>query len=161
MKKSRFIVFFIFMIAAATTTWLLALKTEAKRTYCGKCTGSAYCSACKTCNYCAYCNSGGSCGVCARPSHRTTTTAPKPTYTTPTPKPSKTTDTNNTTGTDYTVTAQTLNIRSAPSTAATVLLTLKTGTHVTVLNFTNEQWVKVKYGNVTGYVVRIYLKQTF
>lgn len=159
MKRYKLIFLITLLLAAAGLTYFTAIKTEAKKTCCGKCTGSANCTACKNCKYCAYCNSGGSCGVCASSSSYTQPeTEPGPTYTTPAPKASKAPASISTNGAVYTVLSKTLNIRSAPSTSATVLATVKQGEQLIVLSFVNAQWAKVKYGSVVGYAVSGYLK---
>ncbi|MCR8746311.1 SH3 domain-containing protein [Romboutsia lituseburensis] len=54
-------------------------------------------------------------------------------------------------------TLQNLNLRTGPSTSYSILLTLKKGTIVEVLE-TSNHWTLVKYNNSTGYVASNYLK---
>jgi uncharacterized protein YgiM (DUF1202 family) len=58
------------------------------------------------------------------------------------------------------VTSATLNLRSAPSTSATVLTALTRGTAVTLAASPSNGWVKVTVGGRTGYVSTAYLSTT-
>ncbi|GHV67948.1 hypothetical protein FACS1894199_14410 [Bacteroidia bacterium] len=59
-----------------------------------------------------------------------------------------------------TVTARSLNIRSAPNTQSKVLQTLKNGTTLTVTGAPNNDWVQVTYNGTQGYVSakHVYIK---
>ncbi len=55
------------------------------------------------------------------------------------------------------VTASVLNIRSQPSTDCSVVAQVMKGTELELLDVTNAEWAKVKYGSYQGYVARRYL----
>ncbi|MFD1450982.1 MULTISPECIES: SH3 domain-containing protein [Oceanobacillus] len=68
-------------------------------------------------------------------------------------------DTDNSTGEDFQVTADLLNIRSGPSADSEVVATLVTGDIVQVIGEEDEyEWVEVTYQDVTGYANAGYLE---
>lgn len=84
-----------------------------------------------------------------------------PTTTPDTTTPDTTTPTTPTTPTTsagtLTVTGETVNLRSEPSTSSTILASMKKGEKVTKISEEND-WIKVKYGNTTGYVAGYLVK---
>lgn len=53
-----------------------------------------------------------------------------------------------------------LNIRKEPSKSGKIVGTISTNTKGTVLEFTNDEWAKVKYNNTEGYVAYEYIEYT-
>ena len=131
-----------------------------------RCTGSSSCRACTNCSRCAHCSAGGSCGVCADYS------APVRTYRAPARSSSSSRRSSGGGGSSYTVPrakvafvagnlyyikASSLNLRAEPSAESEVLHVLTRNDMVTLVELTNDTWVKVTYGTLTGYLSRAYL----
>jgi uncharacterized protein YgiM (DUF1202 family) len=53
-----------------------------------------------------------------------------------------------------------LNIRKEPSKSGKIVGTISTNTKGSILEFTNDDWAKVKYNNIEGYVAYEYIEYT-
>lgn len=62
-------------------------------------------------------------------------------------------------GTSGTVTATSLNVRKEASKTADVITTIQKGKEVEIVSAVGEEWYKVSFGNITGYVSSEYIKK--
>lgn len=148
----------------------------------GRCSGNAYCSSCSNCSRCGHCaGGGGTCGVCApsasssRSTYRYLTSPSLPSYSSSSSSATRKKTTPRKTvasvpklviqpNYSYYIKANTLNLRSAPSTSAEVIRVLTTDDIVKVVEVVDDTWVKVTHedalqSEVTGYVAKAYLSK--
>lgn len=146
----------------------------------GRCTGSSYCTACSNCSGCKHCaQNGGSCGVCSGGSSRSSFTSTGSSGRSTKSKKrnssysnSKSTsssygfyDDNTSTasvndevlkGTIMIVKTSILNVRTGPRKDYPIVVKLKNGELVRVLETTKTEWIKIEVFDtgVVGYVLK-------